>query len=217
MYKSNKKITRIFGILALTALFAGAADAQARPGSHRHDRHGDILAQIELSETQSEQIDAIRQQTRELVRQVFQNDALSREEKHDAIKTIHRESKAAIQALLTDEQRAQIEQLKADRQAERIARKIQQLTDRLELNDDQVAAITLILNNAQQSKQAIRDADIEREEKREQVQALKTQVKTDILALLTDEQAEVFNRMRTRRNHRGRRGRRGGGRRENRS
>lgn len=199
----KKNLKRTLGLLALSTLLLGSTDVQARGGCQ------DFLSQIELSDDQQKAIDTARGESREARRDIFSNDELSREEKIDALRSLMDETEKSINDVLTPEQRAEIERLKAERVEARLDRRMKKLTERLSLSADQATEIRQIYVTARGDIETLKDSDLPREEKREEFQAIKDKIKTDIAVLLDDGQTEIFNNMNARRSNRGRRNRRG--------
>jgi periplasmic protein CpxP/Spy len=108
------------------------------------------------------------------------------DEQRDAMRKLRQDTKTKIDALLTDEQRAELARL-ADR---RIERRVDRLADRLDLTDDQAAKIAAIF------KEGRDDPSLSRVDLRERIGAV-----------LTDDQRkklESFAERRSRHEHRGR-------------
>lgn len=208
----KKNIVRSLGLVALATLLIASPDAQARRGHHGHGDRA-LIAQLDLSPEQEQTIQEILKSTRQQKRSIFQNDELSREEKHEALHALREASKASVQAVLTEEQQQELAQLQAERMAARIDRKVERMTEKLSLEEAQADAIKVILTEAQGQKREIRSSEGTREEKRGQLEALKEQTSALILEQLNEEQAEQFQaqqQRRERRRARGpRRGRRG--------
>lgn len=194
----KQNLKRILGLLALSALLLGATDARA------HGRGGceGFLSQIELTDDQQDAIDNIRNSAREKRRDIFNNDELSREEKHEALKALRDSTQTEIQGVLTEGQLAEIERLKEERATERLNKRIEHLTERLELSDAQANSIRSIFEAAHPQFEEIKNSQATREEKREQMKVIRDQLNTDILEVLDDDQDAIFTQMMERRNKR---------------
>lgn len=203
----KQNLKRILGLLAFSALLVGSTNAQARgPGRGGCEA---FLSQIELDEAQQADIDLIREGARDQREQIFANEDLSREDKRAALQTVRESTQELILKVLTPEQQAEIEQLKEERAAAHLTKRIERLTERLELSTDQADQIRVIFETARPEMEAIKDSDATREEKHEQFEALKTQINASIVEeVLSVEQAATFTEMMERRGNRGRGGRR---------
>lgn len=207
MNKASKTVLRTLGLLAFTVLLTHAPQAEAHRG-----RCGDggLMSQLDLTEEQQTQIEAIRADKKEQKRAIFQNEELSREDKKQAIRDLRQQSKTAISAVLTEEQRQELAQLRQERQSKRMNKRLEKMTKQLSLDEAQVTSIREIFEDAQTQKKAIKDSDAPRKEKKEQFKALRDQVKTQVLGVLNEEQAEKFNQfMEKRSKRRGKRDKRG--------
>ena len=124
--------TRRFAIAALVVAVAGlsATEAQGRGGrghgrgqkgmcpqvdgqelGQRGGQRGAILEQLDLSDTQKEQLQALREEHRTEMQTMRQGGELDRE----SMQAIREEHRDAIQSLLTDEQKASLEEMRAQR------------------------------------------------------------------------------------------------------
>lgn len=188
-HKQNLK--RFAGLLALSALLLGSTNAQARG---RGGCDG-FLSQIELEDGQQDEIDRLRDEAREARMDIFSNDDLDREAKRKALKALRKDTQEKIQGVLTEDQLAEIKALKEKRATERLNKRMERLTERLELSDDQAAKIRGVFETARPKMQEIKESDASREEKREQFKLVRDEMNTEILDLLDDDQQETFTKM----------------------
>lgn len=189
-HKQNLK--RFAGLLALSALLLGSTDAQARG---RGGCDG-FLSQIELEDGQQDQIDLIREEAREERTGIFSDDDLDREAKRKALKALRKATREKIhQEVLTQDQRDEIEALKEARATERLNKRMERLTERLGLSDDQVTNIRGVFETARPKMQEIKESDASREEKREQFKIERDKMNTEILSFLDEEQQATFTKM----------------------
>lgn len=199
----KKKLQRILGLLALSTLIVTSATVQARgPG---RDCHQKLLSQLEFTPEQQSSIDEIRDGAREQRKEIFDNEALSREEKREAIHTLRASTRSQIQSILSDEQRAQFEALIEARIQARLEKRIERLTEKLELSQTQADAIRDIFEAAHPKIKAIKDSDATHEEKGQQIRAIKDEVRSNITLQLDEAQAETFAEMAKKREGRAKR------------
>ncbi len=157
---------------------------QDRPDIARLHR---LLSQLDLTDEQKEKIHNIHQRVR---------NALANAETPEAKQDLMTKAFNAILALLTEEQKARLEELKADQdkpdtQTPPDRREaLRQLLDKLALSDDQKTQIGKI---HQEARTAAADAQTPEEK-----QAIKEMVYEKILAILTEEQKQKLETMKAR-------------------
>lgn len=194
-----------------TAMTARENGGEGRPG------HGGNLEALDLTDEQQRAIETVRTEMREQMKSLRQEagsggmtDAL-----REQIKALHETMKNRIQEILTQEQREQQAQLQAQIQAQRDQRRLAQLTRRLEqvgsggerrlahlttvldLTADQVGQVEAIQATAQQQQTALIQGQIDGTLTREEIQTRREQISeqtvAQIRAVLTEEQAELFD------------------------
>jgi protein CpxP len=94
---------------------------------------------------------------------------------------------------------------------ERAEKQLEKLTKKLELNDYQVDQIAYLSTDFVSQAKAIKDGDLEREQKREEMKALKDGMNNEIKALLDAMQLEKFEKILAKREEKGNKGGKGKG------
>ncbi|MFT5353658.1 MAG: Spy/CpxP family protein refolding chaperone [Polyangiales bacterium] len=181
-----------------------AEGTHARRGHHGHRGHH-LMRELDLSDNQKAQIRAIRQSNREEMR------ALRGAERTDAsraaLRRLHGESRRLVREVLTPTQRTQLETLRTARHAERLAHRVERMTEHLSLTPAQVLRVTSILEQSQTDRaQARRNGD-----SRAAMQVVRERTRSAVENVLTDEQKAIRTAHRSERGERGRHGRRGRG------
>jgi len=232
------QLTALVRVVAQHQL-ARRADGDAPWMGGRHGRHGPrrghrgpgggfgFFADLDLSQAQKDDIAAARAQMRATVaplREQLKNGELTPEEFHAAASVAHDAFRAAVEQILTAEQRAQVEAKQKERliaQLERrvahhdaaSARHLQLLTKILQLDDAQVQAIAAIEKDAGAQLATIlagvKDDSQSPSDAKTALADLRRSTHDAIVARLTKEQAELFAALRTLRSGRGRHGPRG--------
>jgi Spy/CpxP family protein refolding chaperone len=131
--KSLLKLTLVtLGLAAAAIPSVNAADAksirerhQMRPAlvKHREILKKPAARKLDLNDSQRTQLRADREKTREAVKALRNDTTLSRTEKRDKLRELLQSSRADFRDTLTPEQKAKIDQLKANREAKRKARR----------------------------------------------------------------------------------------------
>ena len=178
-----------------------------------HEGFG-AFADLDLSEAQRQAIAAARAQMRatlQPLREQVKNGAITKEAFQEAARAARSEFHSAVQEILTPEQRALLQQKKAERMIERLerhvarhaeasARRLALLTRILALDEAQVSAIRGIHAEAGTQLAAIltglKDASLTPEQARAAWRELKTSTHDAIVAQLTEEQVDLLEQLR---------------------
>ncbi len=206
----------------------GQAGGRQGPGQFGHTggEQGHLGGAIELTEDQKAQIKAIRDAHAEEFRTLMdsrRNGSLSVEDFRTQMEALQTAIKSEVDAVLTDEQKQQLEDLKAQRDAERADREAQWEADReaaklvmievMGLGDDQVTALDDLHAARETLHTSIKDL-IEngagREEIREMLESARADFEVALAGILDGTQLEIFKihaviaqRMKNRRGHGG--------------
>jgi len=174
----------------------------------RAGQQGAFLEQLDLSDTQKEQLATLRDENRAEMQELRQNGEVNREDMQ-SMRLQHRE---AFQALLSDEQNTQLEEFRASRAEYRTERSEGRRPGRggrgpggrvggdflsaLEMTPTQKDQITALREQNRADMQAMRQAG---EVSREDVQAMRRQHREAFQALLSDGQKAQLEELRAER------------------
>ncbi|MBT8400207.1 MAG: hypothetical protein KJO98_07005, partial [Rhodothermia bacterium] len=163
--------------------------------------HAGALREL-LTEEQQSQVDQIRESYREqlnALRDQVSSGALTREEARVQAGELRDAMRSDIDALLTDEQRTQLEEMHQSRLEEREARREaagQVRNEVLDLDTDSAAALDAILDEFREAVQTLRDelrtSEADRDEMHAAVQALKETRDEEVAALLDEVGFEIY-------------------------
>ena len=155
-----------------------------------------------LTDDQKPQFDAIMEEFRSGMDAIFASikaGEVTREEAKAEIESMEETMKSAIDALLTDDQKAQLEQMRADRNAEKKAymESVRQAKiEALGLTDDQITAIEAARAETKAAMEALKaqveSEDQTKEEAREAAKAIFEANKTAMDAIFTATQIEII-------------------------
>lgn len=172
-----------------------------RRGPHmrgRRGHRGHPFAQLNLTDAQRQQMQAIRRQAAERGR------ALRQSGDRQAMMALRRRTFEQIRNVLTPAQRAQAEQLRATHMQERFEHRMTRLTERLSLTPTQAQQVRGILSHANTQRRAIfEQSRLDETSPREALQALHAQTQAQLSSVLSAEQMSTLGELRE---HRGRRG-----------
>ena len=171
-----------------------AADAGGNKGRHRGGHRMGPRAEggpphvvLNLSEDQKAEAQALREQHRAAVEALHSSGEVTRED----IRTLREQRRAAFEEILTDDQRAQLVELKAQRQAAREEHQGQrqaareERAARLGLTDDQTTQLEALKEQFRAQMEELRGSD---GVTREAVHTLRQSRREAAQAILTEEQ-----------------------------
>ncbi len=201
--------------------------AQQGESNEKHMKNPEVRAQkqtqrmtedLSLSEAQISQVAKINLTFAEKMKA-----AKAANSEKETCKNIRTEHSNAIKAVLNTEQITQFDAMKDNRghkgkrgkghhkggtksSEERAAHHTERLTEKLSLNEAQATKIAAINLEFAKKADAIKEANEDREAGREEMNALRTEQKTVIKAVLNTEQITQFDAMKDKRGHKGKRG-----------
>ena len=173
-------------------------------GKDRGKKDGGALRVIYsvLADDQKPQFDAIMKEFRTGMDAIFSSikaGEMTREEAKAEIESMEETMKSAIDALLTDDQKTQLEQMRADRKAEKKAYMEavhQAKIEALGLTVDQIAAIETARAETKAAMEALKvqveSEDLTKEEAREAAKAIFEANKTTMDAIFTATQIQII-------------------------
>lgn len=165
-----------------------------------------LLDELDLTDAQRAQIRAIRQSTREQLRELHGRSPQTRAAK----RALRRQARRRMREVLTPAQQSRLDELRAERRARRLDRRVSRMREHLGLSGTQAAQIRQILERAATQRRVLRAADMTPEEQHRQRLVLREQTREAIDAVLTPAQRRLAAEHRERGPRR--RGRRGLGR-----
>ncbi|MEE2659508.1 MAG: hypothetical protein VX733_13460 [Candidatus Latescibacterota bacterium] len=182
------------------------AAGKGRRGGRRQQRLH-LQEALGLNEDQQSQLQTLREEARTAVQALRKDESATRDQ-FRALRESHRE---AFLAVLTDEQRATAEQVRAERETIKAAGKGRRggrrqqrlhLQEALGLNEDQQSQLQTLREEARTAVQALREDE---SATRDQFRALRESRRRDFLEILTEEQQATMESLRAKRlHHRGR-------------
>ena len=183
-------------IVALVGL--DAAEARGKPGGRRHrgDRAG-ILAAVDLSDAQREQLRALHKDHRAQMAELKESGEISRE----AVRELREGRRLAVGEILTDEQRAAIDQVRSERQAQREGRKGRGgLLRELDFSDEQKEQLRALRTELGRLMKELKASD---DVSKEQIGALHEQYRAAFQEILSGEQRAQLDALRAQREEEG--------------
>jgi protein CpxP len=176
------------------------APAQGRRGFHHGDGFKHIAQKLNLTQQQQDQLKPIFEKQHQQVRAIRQDTSLSQDQKKQKIDALHQDMQTQMNAVLTPAQQQQWAQMKAQGKQKMGAR----MAKKLNLSAQQQEQLKPIFQKRHEQAKAIwQDNALTKDQKKEKMQALRQQTKTQMDAVLTPEQQQQLQQMRqNRRGHR---------------
>jgi Spy/CpxP family protein refolding chaperone len=187
----KKLLIPLIAIFALTAT-ANAQDKMGKKGHHNKHQKGMMAKQLNFSEAQKTQAKAIHEDSRKKMQELNRNESITVKEQRDRKAAILKERKTKMDGLLTAEQKTKMTQLKAEHKVKKeagYAKRMDKMKTNLNLTDEQVTKLKAQqAANRSKAEQIKNNQSLSREQKKEQMMALKTQAKEQHNKILTPEQ-----------------------------
>lgn len=202
----KKLLIPLIAIFAFTAT-AGAQDKMGKKGHHHHKHQKGMMAkQLNFSEDQKKQAKAINEDFRKKMQDLNKQENITVKEQRDRKASILKERKAKMDGLLTAEQKTKLTQLKAERKAkkeEHYTKRLDKMKTTLSLTDDQVVKLKSQRAATMAKAEKIKNNEsLSREQKKEQMMALKAEAKEQHNKIFTPEQLKKKEEMKKNRGDR---------------
>jgi Spy/CpxP family protein refolding chaperone len=203
----KKLLIPLIAIFALTAT-VNAQDKMKKKGHHHKHQKGMMAKQLNFSEDQKKQAKAINEGSRKKMQELNKNESITVKEQRDRKAAILKERKTKMDGLLTAEQKTKMTQLKAERKLkneEGYAKRLAKMKTKLSLTDEQVTKLKNQRAATQAKAEKIKTNELlNREQKKEQMMALKTEAKDQHSKIFTPEQLKKKEEMKKNRGDRSR-------------
>lgn len=193
----------ILGLAALLMVsFSFAQPAQRPHGKHAfgHHRKGIQFSKLNLTDAQKEQLKMANADFHKQMKELNAKEDITVKEQRNQRAALAKAHKASVENILTAEQKTQLAQQKADRKKkmeEMGAKRIDRLKEKLSLTDAQVA--TLKTNqevNKAKMEAIVKNENLAREDKKQQLMALRGEMKKGMDDVLTTEQKAKMEELR---------------------
>ena len=190
-------------LLAVSAITFSASAQQKREmkGHHGKKHHGhDMMAkQLNFSEDQKKQAKANRADFHKKMQELNKMENITVKEQRDRKAALLKEQKAKMDNLLTAEQKTKLSQLKAERRQkheQHMAKRMDKMKSELGLSEAQVAQLKSQREATGAKMKAIRENEsLDREQKKAQMMALKSESKAAHQKILTPEQLKKMEEL----------------------
>ena len=158
-----------------------------------------MAKQLNFTDAQKNQAKTINEDTRKKMQELNKNESITVKEQRDRKAAIAKERKTKIDGLLTAEQKTKQTQLKAEHKAKReagYAKRMDKMKTNLNLSDNQVSKLKAQHSIMKAKAEKIKtNESLSREQKKEQMMALKTEAKEQHNKIFTPEQLKKKEEM----------------------
>jgi len=201
----KKVLIPLIALLALTV----SVNAQHKMGKGKHHHQKGMMAkELNFTDAQKAQAKTINEDARKKMQELNKNESITVKEQRDRKAAIQKERKTKIDGLLTAEQKAKQTQLRAEHKAKKeaeYAKHLDKMKSNLNLTDDQVAKLKSQRTATRTKAEQIRNNEsLSREQKKEQMMALKAEAKKQNDKILTPEQLKKKEEMKKAHDDKGR-------------
>ncbi|MEP7254265.1 MAG: hypothetical protein ABI666_00745 [Ferruginibacter sp.] len=203
----KKLLIPLFAIFAL-AVTVNAQDKKGKKGHHHKPQHGMMAKQLNFSEDQKKQAKAFNEDYHNKLKELNKNENITVKEQRNRKAAIQKERKTKMDGLLTAEQKTKQTQLKAEQKVKReegYTKHMDKMKTKLNLSDNQVAKLKTQHASMQAKAEKIKtNESLSREQKKEQMMALKSEAKEQRKKIFTPEQIKKMEEMKKSRGDRSR-------------
>ncbi|MEP7238373.1 MAG: hypothetical protein ABI685_10925 [Ferruginibacter sp.] len=194
----KKVLIPLFALLALTAS-VNAQNKGGKKGHHHQHQKGMMAKQLNFSEDQKKQAKMINEDSRKKMQELNKNESITVKEQRDRKAAILKERKTKMDGLLTVEQKTKQSQLKAEYKAKKeagYAKHMDKMKTNLGLTDEQVTKLKAQRSaNHAKAEKIKNNESLSREQKKEQMMALKADAKNESKKIFTPEQLKKREEM----------------------
>ena len=195
--------------LTVTAVQAQEIPERKHDGVHRQGghkkHHGKEMADLNLSEEQKAKFSALNSEHHKQMAELKKQDNITVKESKEKMETLRKDHYAKVQALLTPEQKTQLEKKKEERKAkmgEMGKIRGERMKKELNLTEEQSAKLDASRKKMAEKRQSIRnDKSLTEEQAKEKSKELRKEQMQNMKSILTEEQ---LKKMKEGRKHHGR-------------
>jgi Spy/CpxP family protein refolding chaperone len=163
-------------------------------GQHKdhHGMGGMDMQKLNLTDAQKEQFKTQRESFRKQMEELKKNDNITVKEWKSRMETLKKDQKTKMQSILTSDQKAQLEKMKAEHKAMNeidAKARMEKMKLHLGLTDEQAAKMNKNRTEMMEKMKALREDDkMDAEKKKEQMHDLMKKQKEQMKSILTEEQ-----------------------------
>ncbi len=195
----KKVLIPLFAIIALTFTVTAQEKRMMKDQHQPKHWHGMMAKQLNFSEDQKKQAKTINEDFRKKMQELNKNESITVKEMRGRRASLLKERKSKMEGLLTAEQKTKKAQLIAAQKAKaelRFTNHLAKMKTKLDLTDDQVAAMRSQRTNNRAKMEKIKNSEsLSRVEKKQQMMALGSAAKEQHNKIFTAEQLKKMEEM----------------------
>lgn len=180
-------------IVFLTVSLGTALGQEGKANGQKIEK---LKMELNLSDEQTQELRLIFKEARKEIRDIKENEAISKEDKRSLIISAKDDSESKIQLVLTQEQMAKFNEVKANRKKELRAKrqeKKEAVLDELGVSEEQKLEIRKIKDETKTNIKRIKsDSGLTEEEKKAQIKLHRNKAETKVQKVLTEEQYKAL-------------------------
>lgn len=199
---------KIIVSLAIIVMATAAVNAQQKDSSFhsrhqhsfKHQHHGMMAKQLNLSDQQKEQMKTLNDDFHKKLTEFKKNESMTVKDYKAGIRALRTEHRTQFESILTPQQKDQVAKMKADRigmAKTNAAARVEKMKTRLGLTDAQANQLKDLRTGMAVKIRAIHaDTSLNHEQKHEQVKSLVKGQKEQLKTILTPDQLKQLQDMR---------------------
>jgi Spy/CpxP family protein refolding chaperone len=196
-----KKVTAGVVLMMFLAFGASAQEKQhADHGKHKAKNHREhITKELNLTDEQKQQLKTIKENHRKQMTELKKNENLTVKEMRERKASLSKQNKAAVEGILTAEQKSKLQEQRAKSMQHRQQMQVQRMEKmrkELALTDDQSSRLKTLNESYKAKFESLKAKEsLDQTARREQFKALKKQQKAEFKNVLTQEQIQKLDEM----------------------
>ncbi|HET9696625.1 MAG TPA: hypothetical protein VFP40_07140 [Terriglobales bacterium] len=180
----------------------GTTATQPEQGKHGFGRrhHGNMKKMAEklnLSQQQQDQLKPIFEKQREQAKAIWKDSSLTQDQKKEKMQALRQDFKGQVNGILTPAQQQQLAQMKENGREHMRGKMGARMAEKLNLSQQQQDQLKPIFEKQHEQMRAIwQDNTLNKDQKKEKMQALRQDFQTQINGVLTPDQQQQWQQMR---------------------
>ena len=192
----------IGSLLALTLIVSATQAQETHDATKHHGRHHHkemLSKKLNLTQAQKTQLKSINADAKKQMAELKKNDNITVKDYKSREQAIRKEQHEKMMALLTPDQKTQLDKMKQDRMAkgkERHQRGLEKMKTQLNLTDDQVTRLKASHDGFEAKASEIKsNSSLSADQKKEQFKELAKQQREETKSILTKEQLQKMQEL----------------------
>ena len=166
-------------------------------GRRHHGGMKKMAEKLNLSQQQQDQLKPIFEKQREQAKAIWKDSSLTEGQKNEKMQALHQDFQTQVSGILTPAQQQQLAQMKENGKEHMRGKMGARMAEKLNLSQQQQDQLKPIFEKQHEQMRAIwQDNSLSKDQKKEKMQALRQDFKTQINGVLTPDQQQQWQQMR---------------------